>query len=165
MVLSLKDLFIGGESIAFDYMLDMSDFEAAPGEFPIREPVNVSGSAVNRASVTSINAHAKLIYSTRCDRCLKEIVEQIEVSFENVLAAAVEHEGDGDIIVCENETLDLDELVVTNIILNLSMKHLCSQGCKGLCPKCGKDLNDGDCDCDKSYVNPAFSQLRDMIKE
>ena len=165
MVLGLKDLFVGGESIAFDYTLDMSGFEAAPGEFPIKEPVRVSGSVVNRASVTTLKATAQLTYFTQCDRCLKDTAEQIEVSFKNDLAISIEQEADDNIIVCENQTLDLDELVITNVILNLTMKHLCSEDCKGLCPKCGKNLNDGDCDCGKGYVNPAFSQLRDMIKE
>ena len=165
MVLSLKDLFVGGESISFDYGFDLSGFEAAPGEFPIREPVRVKGMAQNRAGVTAISVSAAFTYFTRCDRCLKELAEPMAISFENVLAVSVENEEDDDIIVCEDKTLDVDELVITNIILNLPMKHLCSEGCKGLCPKCGKNLNEGDCDCDKGYVNPAFSQLRDQIKE
>jgi uncharacterized protein len=164
MVLNLKDIFAGGESIAFDYALTMSDFEAAPGEFPIKESVKVTGSVENHASAVAISAHAAVVYSTRCDRCLKEITERFTVSFSNMLATEVVGDTDDDIIVCEDETLDIDELVITNIILNLSMKHLCSPDCKGLCPKCGKNLNEGDCGCGSDYVNPAFSQLKNMIQ-
>jgi uncharacterized protein len=164
MILNLEDLFDGGESIAFDYGLVMSDLEMAPGEYPFREPVRVNGKVSNRAEVVTLVADAQFDYFTKCDRCLKEITEHRKMSFKNVLAREVAQGLDDDIIVCENETLDLDDLVITNIILDLSMKHLCGEDCKGLCPKCGENLNNGDCGCDKGYINPKFSQLKDLIK-
>jgi uncharacterized protein len=142
----------------------MSDFEAAPGEYPFKEPVRVSGGVFNRAGVITIKARADCGYVTRCDRCLKEITERFSVTFENVLAHEVARDIDDEIIVCADDKLDLDDLAGTNIILSLSMKHLCREDCRGLCPKCGKDLNEGNCNCGSDYINPQFSQLKNLIQ-
>lgn len=164
MILNLKALFAGGERIDFDYPLDMSDFEAMQGDFPFREPVRVSGSVINHAGSVSLNAKAEGNYHTRCDRCLKEIVEHLTVPFEYLLTVELAgDEEDDQIIVCENETLDIDDLAQTNVILSLSTKHLCREDCKGLCPFCGKDLNDGDCGCGGERTGSAFSQLRNLL--
>ena len=50
-------------------------------------------------------------------------------------------------IVVEDLRLDLDELMLSDILLSLPSKMLCRQDCAGLCPHCGKNLNDGSCDC------------------
>ena len=60
--------------------------------------------------------------------------------------------------------LDLTEIVVSNILLNLSYKYLCSEDCKGLCPHCGTDLNLQDCDCDKEYIDPRWEKLAEIMK-
>ena len=126
MLLNLKSVFAGDEGLTFDYVLDLSGLQVTSGEYPISEPVKVTGSVVNRAGLITLEVLAKLTYRTRCDRCLKEIAEDLEVKFENILATERASESDDEIIVCSDETLDLDELVTTNIILNLPMKHLCS---------------------------------------
>jgi uncharacterized protein len=163
MVLDLKELFIGGPDVSFDYGMDLSGFETAPGEKPITEPVRVSGKAVSRAGVVTISVEAVFCCHTRCDRCLKSIDEHYDVRFSNILVQAAQSDESDDIIVCPGQTLDVDDLTLTNIILELSMKHLCRPGCRGLCPKCGKDLNEGDCGCEKDEPEGPLSQLRDLI--
>ena len=61
--------------------------------------------------------------------------------------------------------LDLDELVYSEVIVSLPMKHLCSEECRGICFKCGKNLNDGDCDCPKKEIDPRLAALADLLKE
>lgn len=148
MELDLKEIFAGGRlEIGFDYTMDLSRYETSAGEYPFRLPVSVKGGVTNRAGVVSIGAEASFSYYTRCDRCLKEICLQVSVPIRNMLVRSVSGEPADDMIVCPDETLDVDELAVTNIILSLPMKHLCRNDCRGLCPVCGKDLNEGDCGC------------------
>ncbi|WP_377077376.1 YceD family protein, partial [Ruminococcus bicirculans (ex Wegman et al. 2014)] len=64
------------------------------------------------------------------------------------LTVAYEHESDrDDYVVCENNTLDLDELAISDLLLQLPTKILCRDDCKGLCYVCGQDLNEGKCNC------------------
>ena len=68
-----------------------------------------------------------------------------------------------DYIVVEGETLDLDELVYSDIVLLTPPKYVCSEDCKGLCPTCGKNLNEGECACDKQHTDPRLEALRQLL--
>lgn len=164
MILNLRELFAGGESIPIHYDMDMCDYRTPYGEQPFREPVAVRGEVRNRAGLVTIQAEASFRYHTLCDRCLKEISEPMTAAIENTLAREVAgDEPDEHIIVCRDETLDMDELVRTNVTLSLPMKHLCSEDCLGLCPVCGKDLNEGSCGCKIDNVDPGLTKLKDFI--
>lgn len=164
MLLKLKDAFIReGYERRFAYPLDLSGIEMGAGEYPFQEPVNVSGALTNRAGVVGLSVKANFAYFTRCDRCCASLKEQMAVSFDNVLVKSVSGEGSDDFIVVQDEELDLDELVTTNILLDLPMKHLCSENCRGLCPICGKNLNDGPCGC-KTHTDSGFSSLKNLIE-
>ena len=146
MLLDLKNIFVSdGAGLDFNYELDLSGYELSDGEFPFRQPVRVSGRVENRAGVVTLKAVAKYAFFTRCDRCCREYTEQDETRFENTLVVSVSGEGGDDFLTVENDQLELDGLVVSNIILDLPMKHLCSGDCEGLCPVCGKNLNEGPC--------------------
>ncbi len=69
-----------------------------------------------------------------------------------------------DYIVVESGVLDLDELVEEEVQLFLPSKMLCSDDCKGLCAKCGKNLNLGKCDCKKD-VDPRMAALLQLLDE
>lgn len=148
MILYLKELFAGGiEHLDFDYDMDLNAFEDMDGEHPFRRPVHVTGAAVNRAGVVSLKAAAVFDFYTQCDRCLTELIEHRELPIQNVLVSELHEDAGDDLLLCPDEKLDLDEVVLSNIILDLPMKHLCRENCKGLCPKCGHNLNEGDCGC------------------
>ena len=49
--------------------------------------------------------------------------------------------------------------------MNLPGRFLCSEDCKGLCPKCGADLNLGDCGCDKEDIDPRWADLQKIMKD
>ena len=66
--------------------------------------------------------------------------------FEHTLVRSVQSDRD-DYVVCENNTLDLDELAISDLLLQLPTKILCRDDCKGLCYVCGQDLNEGKCNC------------------
>lgn len=164
MILDLKGVFeCEGYSRDVSYPLDLSGFEDQPGVFPFKEPVEVHANLRNRAGVVELHVETQSVFSTQCDRCCVPLNQKLSISFDNVLVRDAASEGDsGDLVKVEGDSFDLDELVSTNIILNLPMKHLCSETCKGLCPKCGKNLNEGDCGCDRRDDSP-FSVLKSLL--
>ena len=79
--------------------------------------------------------------------------------------------GEGDVEVAdddlstafyENDEIDLGALMHEQFVLSLPMKPLCSEGCKGLCPVCGTNLNKGTCDCKPVWEDPRFAALREL---
>ena len=60
-------------------------------------------------------------------------------------------------------SLDVDLFVSDELYVNMPMQVLCKEDCKGLCPKCGKDLNKGDCGCDKTVLDPRMAKILDIF--
>ena len=94
-----------------------------------------------------------------CDRCLAEISRQTDLSFNQIFYKDVADDEDG--YVYSGSKLDATKAICDEIVLSLPIAFLCKEDCKGLCPKCGTNLNDGQCDCDVSREN-AFAALKNL---
>lgn len=154
---------VSGEAIPFDYELDLSGLELY-GEYPIPSPVRVSGFAQNRADLLLLHMELSFHVVTRCARCLKPLDLPTMLFVERPMADSVEKEEDSDeILVLENGTVDLDEVARETIVLEAQMSVLCREDCKGLCPRCGADLNEGPCNCPPE-VDERFAALADLFR-
>jgi uncharacterized protein len=163
MLLQLKEVFLNeGKRLDVDYSLPMNDFDIK-GDYPFKSPVKVSASAVNRASLVELKVKAVFDYTTRCDRCFDEIVKHLEFTFVHGLAVSLIDDENDDYIETPDYTLELDEVVISDILLNLPSKILCKDDCKGICPKCGKNLNHGECDCEKTEIDSRLEILKQLI--
>ena len=87
--------------------------------------------------------------------------------FTHPLVQELVDETNDDYIETPDFTLELDEVVRTDLILAYPQKFFCSRGenCRGLCPKCGKNLNEGDCGCDKTVVDPRLEILKQLMED
>ena len=165
MLLQLKEVFVNeGRRLDVGYSLPMNDFDIN-GDYPFKSPVEVSASAVNRASLVELKVKAVFDYTTRCDRCFDEIVKRFEFTFVHGLAAKLANDENHDYIETPDYTLELDEVVISDIVLNLPSKILCREDCKGICPECGKNLNHGDCNCNKTPVDSRLEILKQLIDD
>lgn len=63
----------------------------------------------------------------------------------------------------DGSDLDADALVHNEILINFPMKVLCKEGCKGICCKCGKNLNHGTCDCEEGSLDPRMMAVQDIF--
>lgn len=144
--LCLEPMYLMGDKIIFD------------------EPVRVCGSVVNNDGDTFVlKAKAEGEYNARCSRCGNDIKEKFSLDIEEVMyhnpvrtkhalsdkeigeyMYKAEKEG---ALVFTSHLIDLDEIVSNEIFASLPMHFLCSEECKGLCPVCGMNLNEGQCDC------------------
>ena len=163
MVLDLKSVFANeGKEIDIDYSLDMSDTDYSGG-YPLKTPVSVKGRVFNRAGVVNLFLKMDYSFSAPCDRCGTDTVRDYGVEFERMLAPSIEGEESDTIITVPDMMLDVDELVFTEVFLSLPRKHLCSETCKGYCLSCGKNLNEGSCDCKNDDVDPRFAKLKELL--
>ncbi|HIZ56920.1 MAG TPA: DUF177 domain-containing protein [Firmicutes bacterium] len=153
MFVDLKQLFdIIGERREIEYSMDLSDYELFGG-YPFRGPVRLSGEIYNKAGIVTLKMRVGFEFTTLCDRCAEEFTRYYEYRFRHVLVQKLndsrtdKQDLEDVYIVVEDLRLDLDELMLSDILLSLPSKMLCRQDCAGLCPHCGKNLNDGSCDC------------------
>lgn len=134
--------------------------------FQILEPITVTGQMVNIGGSLELDAKGEAKLRLVCDRCLEE--------FEQVLPFVIQErfkkaESDGaaepnpDIVMLEGDTVALDALIYDAVVMHLPSKVLCDEDCKGLCPSCGQNLNQGDCKCDTRPTDPRFDILDKLL--
>ncbi|MCH5153493.1 MAG: DUF177 domain-containing protein [Clostridiales bacterium] len=94
-----------------------------------------------------------------CDKCLNAVSTQISLPFDQIFFKDSSDEEEA--YVYTDSRLDATKAICDEIVLSLPSSLLCKQSCKGLCPKCGVNLNEQQCDCDTSREN-AFSVLKNL---
>ncbi|GAB6988863.1 YceD family protein [Paenibacillus pini] len=102
-----------------------------------------------------------------CARCLTVVHEHLHIPFHEQLKQGKQPEEfreEDDTIYVDNEIVDLVPLVEESFLLHLPQTVLCKSTCKGLCPNCGVDLNEGTCNCDKQRVDPRLEALQNFFK-
>ncbi len=163
MLFELKSVFQNeGEEKQVNYKLDIADIDI-DGVFPFRTPIDVTATAKNRASLVSLTIRACFGYSRSCDRCSTEFTREMDMLFEHKLAQTLVDDGNDDYIETPDFKLELDDVVISDILLSLPQKNLCKEDCKGLCQICGKNLNEGDCSCDKREIDPRLEMLKQFM--
>ncbi|MBO5798148.1 MAG: DUF177 domain-containing protein [Clostridia bacterium] len=161
--MQLKSLFMGDtRSIPIDCVLDFSNLELY-GAYPLQEPIRVTGQVENRTGIVRLTANVAYVLDTTCDRCMTPLHRESVLPIEHILVASLNREDADDLILVEDHQLPLDELVEADLILSLPMKTLCREDCRGLCPMCGKNLNDGLCGCRTESVDPRLAVLKDLL--
>ena len=163
MTLDLKVLFSGKEKeLPFAFSLDLSDVESA-GERPFQKPVEVEGKIESIADTVCLTARAKASYSAACHRCGEDCQREYIVKISYVLVAELAGEEQDHIIEVPDMEIDLAELCREEVILGMPTKHLCADSCKGLCETCGKNLNEGDCSCQKGTIDSRLEILKNLL--
>ena len=108
----------------------------------------------------------------QCSRCLKDFWSVLSVPVDVVYHPVEEFKiEDKHVIKVEEldmdfysgEKLDLLDLIMEQIMLNLPMKPLCNELCKGICLKCGTDLNGGNCNCATKDIDPGLEALKKLL--
>ncbi|MBI4715108.1 MAG: DUF177 domain-containing protein [Nitrospirae bacterium] len=104
----------------------------------------------------------------QCSRCLKEFLLPTDIQFSGIGEPLPESQGEdeelsrGDIDVhyYQGDVLEFNDIFHEQIVLSFPMRPLCDEGCKGLCPRCGRDLNEGPCMCKETSTDPRWTSLK-----
>lgn len=110
-----------------------------------------------------------------CDRCLEPFDRHLSVPVEVTLSpadeVATEGEEDEEVELTEDDLnfsfyegdeIDLGDLIRQFLLLEVPIRHLCAEDCKGLCPHCGENLNHKKCDCRPARGDPRLAVLKNL---
>lgn len=150
--------------IAFDYTIDLSKEEVSFA-FPFPEPVRLSGIVQDNAGAVSLEGEIEARVHAHCARCNCPVIYEKRVPVRFLLAKSEQDEDKEDVFIIEGDEVDPAEVLVPELILNMEMAVLCREDCKGLCPKCGHDLNKGDCGCNRVEIDPRWESLRNFVEK
>lgn len=163
MRLDLKNIIhVPGAELPFSFQLDLSDLDFY-GAWPICEPVTVTGVVRNRAEMLELEATLSSNLHLNCDSCGRPFERMMTVSVQRLLATELEQEEEDEIILLSGTELDLDAVMTDEFSSQWIPNHLCREDCKGRCPRCGADLNEGPCQC-KPEADSRFAVLAQLLE-
>ena len=154
-----------GATVPFSTSVDLSDL-CYGVSYPVTEPVRAEGQVRNTAGVLMMTGSIETTIHGTCDRCASSFDREIFFPIDVVLVTELSNEENEDewVFPLEGDSADLDDIVRTVFVLNLDSKLLCNEDCKGLCHRCGKNLNDGPCNCQKE-LDPRFAALKQLLEK
>ena len=125
------------------------------------QDVQMEGKITNTAGYIKLEAVVSLHYRTSCARCAEPLERTLEVPVEKDIALRSQLQDDDtdDYIVIDTPMIDLEPIAIEELYLGMPMRDLCSDDCRGLCPKCGKNLNEGTCSCPEREPDPRLAIL------
>lgn len=137
-------------------------------------PCLLSIKIIKSRSEVCINGHIRCTVELQCSRCLNAFEYEIDSPLNIVFRPDSELDKEGcyelqkdelDIAFYRDNTLDIDDITNEQLALNIPMKPLCGDECKGICPACGVDLNIMHCKCRDSNIDERLKILERIIKK
>lgn len=146
-------------------------------DVPVQSAIRGHLRFTNTGDLLLVRGELHTSVEMECSRCLRlfemplicEVEEQVELRaiaarpFEHLQVTIIPEEGDT--LFLEGNLLDLTELIRQMVLVSLPIKPLHSPDCKGLCPTCGADLNEGECSCERPVGHPAFAALDHLLAQ
>lgn len=168
MLVNLSDVLTSAGKVENTTVpLEMTEFTSRLGSFSIQEksPVEFTFTniGVNKAKV---EGSVKLTFQTECDRCLTEVPAILDLQFDRVVTSpdvTTDEDADEHPDYMEGYQLNVETFVYNEILINWPVKILCKEDCKGVCPKCGQNLNMRECGCDTFVPDPRMAVLKDIF--
>ena len=154
-----------GASVDFSVSVDLSDL-CYGVSYPVPEPVLAQGTVRNTAGVLVMKGDITTTIHGTCDRCASDFDRDVNIPLDVVLVTEMANEENEDewVFPLEGDSADLDDIVRTVFVLNLDSKLLCKEDCAGMCHRCGHNLNDGPCNCQKE-LDPRFAALKQLLEK
>jgi uncharacterized protein len=173
MLIDISDVVSSEDKeVTKEVLIGLESFDTKLGAYPITRKAPFELKITNRENrQLFIRGAADLTVMIPCDRCLEDVPTDMhltidkEFSIENCALCGEEMEDNNYLIGTD---LDVDKLIYGEILVNLPMKVLCSDDCKGICRVCGINLNQGKCDCPTTEPDPrmaAFQEIFNKFKE
>jgi len=145
------------------------------GECEFRGPIKTALRAIRIDDMIDVKGNINTVVRLPCGRCLKEYETPLEPRFDLTYVRRLpgfEADDQPDeveisaaemgLIYFEGEDINLLDGIQEQVILALPARALCSENCKGLCAVCGKDLNAGDCGCNRRPPDNPFAALKNL---
>lgn len=119
-----------------------------------------------------VDGPVEALVELTCGRCLEPFTQSISLSLEEQFYPTIDvvtgislPDIENELVfpIDQNHQLDLREAIRQNLLLALPMQPICKEDCAGLCPQCGKNLNEGPCSC-KPPIDERLNVLGDLLK-
>ena len=174
MKLDLRPLLAGERLLNFDYELsldiDPEDTTSFLYGVSFPSPMKVAGDITNTAGYMRMSLEMSVEYTAECARCLSPVNGKFSLDLEKTVAPRnllldLDEDKLDDYAIIEDGFLDMDEQLRAQLEMEFPVRFLCHEDCKGLCQRCGKNLNEGKCDCPEKEIDPRLAPLQKILEK
>ncbi len=174
MKLDLRPLLAGDRLLEFEYELipdiDSEDTASFLHGVSFPSPMKVKGDITNTAGYMKMRVSASLLYSAKCARCLTDVNGSFTLDLEKTVAprevlSDLDEDRLDDYAIIDDGFLDIDSQLTEELEVEFPYRFLCREDCRGLCSKCGKNLNEGDCGCNHKEIDPRMAPLQKLLDQ
>jgi len=117
-----------------------------------------------------VSGHLTVVMEAACDRCLEAARCPIDTDFALYYRPVSEGYGDekeidageAEMGFYEGESLELNDVLREQVLLALPMQRVCREDCKGICPECGRNRNQSECQCRKASLDDRWAALKEL---
>ncbi len=175
----ITPLLLEKEPLVFDETLPAGGIDYGEGVTQIG-PLTVNGQADlipehrgHRLIVNDIRLRASYAaqFEVPCARCVEPVLHPLAGEFDLIFRPLGVDGGASEYAISPAETeigyyhesgLLLEDVVREQVLLSLPARTLCKPDCKGLCPRCGQNLNEEACSCATAPADPRWSALSEL---
>lgn len=159
-----------GRTEHYTIPFEMTELYYQGKSYPVSDVRPISITAENTGNhVLNIYGEAGVTVNLPCDRCLENVPTEISVSFQTEIDFKKTGEDRirdlDEISFLSGTDLDVDRMVYLELLMNWPHKVLCRKDCRGLCMKCGQNLNFGDCGCLEEPKDPRMAVISDIFSK
>ncbi|MBW1695934.1 MAG: DUF177 domain-containing protein [Deltaproteobacteria bacterium] len=178
MLIKIKNITAEGLTVHFEesakgfpVLLEMAE----SGECDFFSPVKTRAILHKAGELIEVEGIVETEVRLTCSRCLKKfrapLTDRFSFTYTRKLPDSLEKPNtteielraeDMGLILFEGDTIDFREAIQQQVVMMFPQRPLCNDLCKGLCPQCGADLNEGNCGCRRSTFNSKFAALKDL---
>lgn len=154
-----------------DVCIDLDAFESKLGTFPITQKAPFVLTLTNEENeFLFVEGETDVTIAIPCDRCLEEVSVDLHLVVDRKFSLKKTEMPDEEVDAeeideFEGSTLCVDNLIYDEILVNWPMKVLCREDCKGICRKCGANLNLTTCTCDRTELDPRMAAIQDIFNQ
>ncbi|MFC5471946.1 YceD family protein [Cohnella suwonensis] len=168
MLLKVQELAARQEPLRVSGALDLTELFRDNPEFKPLKPVEFDLTAQATENRILVTGQLACEVRMQCSRCLELFDEAMNVPFEEHFRVVDDEEAmeseDDEAVPVKEERIDLMPFVAEEFVVQLPFAPLCKEDCKGLCPECGKNLNEQSCGCNTEKIDPRMAALQDWFK-
>jgi uncharacterized protein len=156
---------------AIDETLSVDAVDLELDNARIVSPVRIEGKSIKASGVVAITGELTGSVEIACDRCLEPVEQPIDIEFDLEFVQNQQLGDDANLELhlddmkrdkIEGSEINLVDIAREQILLDLPQQFFCKEDCRGLCEKCGTNLNLKDCDCEDDEIDPRWAALKNL---
>ena len=137
----------------------------------VDETIDLEGKAAKTSAGVVVTGRLTGVVEIDCDRCLEPVKSPFDIELDLEFAPKQDLEGDSNLELhaadlkldeMAGSEIGLAEIAREQILLDLPQQFFCKDDCRGLCEKCGANLNLKDCDCKDDEIDPRWAALKNL---